>query len=77
MTLPPGAKSLAPQGETSPVHKLKRGTKKCAALFLSLTDEPVILKNQIVHVAAQSIFLFFHAFSLLDNSLPDQYMRRA
>ena len=48
-----------------------------AALFLSFTDEPVVLEDQIVHVAAQNfLFFLFHAFSLLANSLPEQYMPR-
>ena len=52
----------------------KNGTE--SAVLLSFTDEPVILENEIVHVAAQNFlfFLFLHAFSLLANSLPAQYM---
>ena len=54
----------------------KNGTFR--AVLLSFTDEPVVLENEIVHVAAQNFlfFLFFHAFSLLANMLPDQSMQR-
>lgn len=53
----------------------KNGTE--SAVLLSFTDEPVVLENKIVHVAAQNfLFFLFHAFSLLANSLPGQYMRR-
>ena len=55
----------------------KNGTE--SAVLLSFTDEPVVLENEIVHVAAQNFlfFLFFHAFSLLANLLPDQSMQRS
>ena len=54
----------------------KNGTE--SAVLLSFTDEPVVLEDQIVYVTAQNFlfFLFLHAFSLLANSLPDQYMRQ-
>lgn len=53
----------------------KNGTE--SAVLLSFTDEPVVLEDQIVYVTAQNfLFFLFHAFSLLDNLLPGQYMRR-
>ena len=53
----------------------KNGTE--SAVLLSFTDEPVVLENEIVHVAAQNfLFFLFHAFSLLAKSLPEQYMQR-
>ena len=53
----------------------KNGTE--SAVLLSFTDEPVVLEDQIVYVTAQNfLFFLFHAFSLLANSLPAQYMHR-